>query len=193
MDFEVIEAGLDALTDYAAVPIAFRVESVLQVEPVEGGLGGLRLREEAVPEPYVKDYDASGDRPQRWPQRFDVSNWCLLLARAGDRTVGGAVVAFDTPDVHMLEGRKDIAALWDIRVHPDFRRRGIGAALIRRAADWARRRGCVRLKIETQNVNVRACRFYAAMGCHLRAIDRHAYSGEPSVAHETMLLWSLDL
>jgi hypothetical protein len=45
------------------------------------------------------------------------------------------------------------------------------------------------MKIETQNVNVAACRFYASMGCELGAINRYGYAGVPAVAHEAMLLW----
>ena len=48
------------------------------------------------------------------------------------------------------------------------------------------------LKIEAQNNNVPACRIYVARGCHLGAIDRYGYN-DPRVAHETMLIWYLDL
>jgi ribosomal protein S18 acetylase RimI-like enzyme len=92
----------------------------------------------------------------------------------------------------MLRERTDMAALWDIRVHPDWRGQGIGRRLFHAAARWARARGCRLLKIETQNVNVRACRFYQRMGCRLGAIDRYGYA-EPEYAHETVLLWYLDL
>jgi hypothetical protein len=40
----------------------------------------------------------------------------------------------------------------------------------------------VRLDIETQNINVPACRFYAKMGCSIRAIDRHGYAELPDEA-----------
>ena len=70
---------------------------------------------------------------------------------------------------------------------------GIGAALFARAANWARQRGCTQLKIETQNINVPACRFYAAQGCELGVIHRHAYAGHPQMADETMLIWYLRL
>jgi hypothetical protein len=49
------------------------------------------------------------------------------------------------------------------------------------------------MKVETQNVNVPACRFYAAMGCTLGAVNLHAYAGHPKVGHEVMLLWYYDL
>jgi GNAT superfamily N-acetyltransferase len=86
----------------------------------------------------------------------------------------------------MLVGRRDLAVLWDLRVAPAARRRGVGAALFRAAAAWAAARGCAQLKVETQNVNVPACRFYARQGCVLGAIDRFAYPGLP---HEVRLLW----
>jgi hypothetical protein len=50
------------------------------------------------------------------------------------------------------------------------------------AGDWAGACVCRRLMIETQNVNVPACRFYQKMGCTLGAIDRFAYHGQPAEA-----------
>jgi hypothetical protein len=44
----------------------------------------------------------------------------------------------------------------------------------------------VELKVETQNVNAGACRFYQRMGCELRATDPLAY---PSLPHEVQFLW----
>jgi len=49
------------------------------------------------------------------------------------------------------------------------------------------------MKIETQNVNVPACRFYQRMGAHLGEIRCYAYAAVPAVAHEVMLNWYLDL
>ncbi len=193
MPVTITQVGPDRLALYASVPIAFRVESVLEVHAVDGGLGGLALRETPVETPYVKDYDdVQPERPSRWLQRFDVSNWAFFIAFEDDRPVGAATVAFNTPNVDMLEGRTDLAVLWDFRVHPDRRGRGIGTALFDRAAEWARERGCREMKIETQNINVRACRFYAARGCRLGAIVQGAYT-DPAIAHEAMLLWYLDL
>jgi ribosomal protein S18 acetylase RimI-like enzyme len=92
----------------------------------------------------------------------------------------------------MLGGRDDVAVLWGIS---GCRRgngvaagtgEGIGLALFRAAGDWAGARGVRWLKIETQNVNVPACRFYQKMGCTLGAIDRFAYPSQPA---EARLLW----
>jgi GNAT superfamily N-acetyltransferase len=156
-------------------------------------MGGLRLIEEAVTPPYVKDYDAD-ESPIDWPKQFDTRRWVFFLALNGAHSpLGAAAVAYDTPGVNMLEARRDLAVLWDIRVHPDARGRGLGRRLFARAVDWARARSCRQLKIETQNVNVGACRFYRRMGCELGAIHRYGYAAHPDAAHEAMLLWYLDL
>jgi ribosomal protein S18 acetylase RimI-like enzyme len=175
------------LGEHAGISIAFEVDQVLEVVLADGGLGGMSLTETRVADPYVKDYDAiEGEGPTRWAGRFDLSNWGLLSAWRGGTRVGGAVVAFRTPDVRMLGGRDDVAVLWDIRVAPELRGAGVGSALFRAAEGWAAARGSDWLKIETQNVNTAACRFYQKMGCTLGAIDRFAYPGLPD---EVQLLW----
>jgi GNAT superfamily N-acetyltransferase len=195
MSVKIQQVGPEALPLYASVSIAYQVTSVYRVESIDEGLGGLALKEERVT-PYFKDYDAQAqgdDRPERWARQFDLSNWGFFLAMDGERAAGGAAVALNSPEVHMLENRSDLAVLWDIRVQPGQRGQGIGRQLFQQAADWAREQGCKQIKIETQNVNVPACRFYARQGCHLGAILRYGYAGCPRVAHEAMLLWYLDL
>ena len=187
MDMEIIEEPITAAAELARIPIAFNVERVFDVLPRDGGLGGLVLSERRVDVPYVKDYDATeGEHPAQWAARFDVSNWGLIAARSGGVRVGGAVIAYNTQGVNMLEGRADLAVLWDIRVAPEARGRGVGFGLFRAVEAWASARGCQQLKIETQNINVPACRFYARQGCVLGAINRFAYRELPE---EVQLLW----
>ena len=189
MSLDIREEALTpaALSEHAGISIAFVVDRILEVRLLDSGLGGMSLTQTAVTGPSLKDYDASeGAGPQCWPRRFDVSNWGLIGARRDGASIGGAVIATRTPGLHMLGGRDDLAVLWDIRVSPRERGRGIGSALFRAAGDWAAARGCRWLKIETQNVNVPACRFYHKMGCTLGAIDRFAYPGQPA---EVRLLW----
>lgn len=191
MRVRIIEESIAALPEYETVTIAFRVASHLRVLPVDNGLGGLRFIEEAVARPYVKDYDAhESERPTVWSQRFDISNWGILSAFLNAQRIGGAAVAWRTPEVEMLEGRNDLACLWDLRVHPDYRQQGIGHQLFTHALAWSRERGCRQFKIETQNINVPACRFYARQDCRLEAINMHAY-GE--ALDEIQLLWYRDV
>jgi GNAT superfamily N-acetyltransferase len=191
MTIEVTEEPMTALPEYARVPIIFTVDSVLDVTSQDDGLGGYASSERRLDVPYEKDYDAIADEgPLQWAHRFNLSNWALFMARRATRIVGGATVAFDTPGLTMLEGRRDLAILWDIRVSPDARRRGVGSALLERVEGWAQLHGCRQLKIETQNTNVRACRFYEQRGYELRAINRAAY---PELPEEIQLLWYKDL
>jgi GNAT superfamily N-acetyltransferase len=114
----------------------------------------------------------------------------LLVACLRGIHAGGAVVARDTPGVDMLESRRDLAVLWDLRVAHGMRRCGIGTALFRATERWARAQGCRELKIETQNVNVPACRFYARQGCVLSAAQPFAYA---QLRDEVRFLWRKEL
>ncbi|MGI9146956.1 MAG: hypothetical protein ACR2IK_10460 [Chloroflexota bacterium] len=59
--------------------------------------------------PYVKDCDAT--EPPNFADRWDTSAWGLLTALEEDQYVGGAVVAFQTPGLDLLEARGDLAVL----------------------------------------------------------------------------------
>jgi GNAT superfamily N-acetyltransferase len=189
MTIDVVEEPMTALAEYALLSIAFRVDQVLDVTARADG--GFALSPRRLERPYVKDYDAvEGEGPLGWPRRFDVSNWTMFTARVGGRRVGGATVAFDTPGLTMLEGRRDLSVLWDIRVAPDSRGKGIGSALFERVEACALAHGCHQLRVETQNINVRACRLYARRGCTLRTVHDAAY---PELPDEIQLLWYKDL
>ena len=191
MTIHIQTIGVEDFTLYDAIPNHFEVRTVFQVMALDGGLGGLQLVEQPV-EPYIKYYDSDG--PTAWAEEFDLHTWGIFVALDDEKPVGGATVALNA-QVYPMDHfqRKDLAVLWDIRVYPDARGRGIGARLFRHAVDWARSQGYGQLGLETQSVNVPACRFYARQGCTLGAIHRFGYAGVPDVAHEAMLLWYLDL
>jgi GNAT superfamily N-acetyltransferase len=191
MAIKIVEIKTSQLMEYRSVPSRFEVKSVLEPVLMENGLGGILLRETPVEKAYIKDYDSAVETPTDWPNKFDVSKWVFLLAMNGDKPVGAAAVAFDTSGVFMLEARQDLAVLWDLRVRPEAR--GAEIMLFRYAARWSRGRGCTQMKIETQNINVPACRFYQRMGAVLGEIHRFGYAAVPEVAHEVMLCWYLDL
>ena len=191
MNIKIIEETPEILPEYEKVSISFLVKSYFRVELSDNGLGGIRLFEEAIENSYVKDYDLySEDKPTNWAKRFDLSNWGILSAFDGERRIGGATIAWKTHRVFMLEEREDLACLWDLRVAPEYRGRGVGQKLFARALDWAREKDCRLFKVETQNVNVPACRFYVSQGCHLGAFNLHAY---PENLNEVQLIWYRNL
>jgi len=105
MRIDVAEEPMAALAEYALLPIAFAVDQVMDVTARADG--GFDLSARSLEVPYVKDYDAADGGPLHWSARFDLSNWALFTARAAGSRVGGAAVAFDTPGVTLLEGRRD--------------------------------------------------------------------------------------
>ncbi|MBW2240603.1 MAG: GNAT family N-acetyltransferase [Deltaproteobacteria bacterium] len=184
---EIREESLAHLEAHARIEIAFEVTRVFDLRVRDQGLGGFDLIERSVLPAYPKNYDAApGSHPTEWGSRFDLTHWGLVSAWEGEQRLGGAVIAFDTKGLQMLEGRRDLAVLWDLRVAREARRQGVGASLFAAACEWAAARRCSQLKVETQNVNVPACRFYARQGCALHGIHRFAY---PDLPEEVQLLW----
>jgi GNAT superfamily N-acetyltransferase len=192
MKFEIAEEPITALDGYGRIPMAFEVRSIFDVTTQTDGSGEFQLTRRMLAAPYdMKDYDAiAGEGPANWARSFDLSHWGLFGAYANEGRIGGTAIAFNTQGVSMLEGRKDLAVLWDIRVTPQAKGQGVGSTLFRAAEVWAAARGCRQLKVETQNINVPACRFYQRMGCKLGAANRGAYTEFP---HEVQLLWYKDL
>jgi hypothetical protein len=98
MRIEVREESID-LVEYARISNAFEITRVLHV--AGNADEGFTLTEPCLESaPIVKDHDAiPGERPQEWPQRFDLTNWGFFTARTGGRIVGAAAVARNTPDL----------------------------------------------------------------------------------------------
>ena len=185
----IVEESLNHLSEYALIPISFEVRSIFEVSCDNPDLAV--LEEKPVKNPWIKNYDKGKDAgPTSWPGRWDISNWGMLTAYVQAQRVAGTVLAYDTCDIDMLEERNDLAVIWDLRVHPDHRGNGIGNMLFDAAVVWARERHCKELKIETQNINVPACRFYKRMGCQLSSIERFVYN---EFLTEIKLVWTLGL
>ena len=189
-NLELREEPLTALAAHGAIPCAFRVERLIDLAALEGSPLA-SLAHQYHPAPFVKDYDAiAGNQPTDWPARFAIVRWTLIAAYRNSRRIGGAVVAVDSPSTCLLDGAADVAVLWDLRVHPASRGSGVGLALFQAAEKWAAARGCRQLKVETQDINVPACRLYAKAGCHLESVNHGLYPHLPS---EVQLIWAKSL
>jgi hypothetical protein len=98
-------------------------DRIFDVTPPDDQSGSFTLIERRLGAPHEKDYDAiDGEGPLKCQQ------------------VGGAAVAFDTPGLTMLEGRRDLAVLWDIRVSP---KRAVGVSVPRSSTASSHRRDCM--------------------------------------------------
>ena len=185
------QASLSDMEEYGKIPMNFQCESIYAIKRISNGLGGV-LFEETPVEPYFRDL-SHYDPPETW-KRFDTTHWAFFMAYDGKLPIGGSAVAAKTKEVNMLSGREDISLLWDIRVDNRCKGQGVGTELFRLAADWSRGNGYKQMKIETQNNNVAACRFYHKQGACLAAFDEFAYFHDPDAKkHEFIMMWYLDL
>jgi len=177
---------------YDQIPMIVHVSSCYKIEKINRGLDGFTLVETSV-EPYIKDFCTGEDETvERW-KRWDLSNWAFFMAFDGERPVGAAAVASRTEGVDMLSGRDDLAVLWDIRVDDAYKHQGVGQRLFDMAVDWSRDQGLAQMKIECQNDNVPAVKFYHKQGAVLSAIDEYAYYNQPEHRQEAQFIWILDL
>ncbi|HIQ59101.1 MAG TPA: GNAT family N-acetyltransferase [Candidatus Merdivicinus intestinavium] len=81
----------------------------------------------------------------------------------------------------------------DICVAAAFRGRGIGTSLMKRAACWGKERGLRGIALETQDVNLLACRFYRRFGMRLGGVNTMLYRQfDKPVCGETALFWYLE-
>ena len=179
---------------YDMIPMLVHVSSVYRIEKINRGLGGFNFSEIPV-EPYVKNFCIGKDESiTRWEKQWDISNWAFFMAFDGERPVGGATVVSRTKEINMLSGRDDLAVLWDIRVDDEYKQMGIGQALFDMAVKYSREQELVQIKIECQNNNIPAVKFYHKQGAVLCAVDEYAYYNDlPEFRSEVQLIWMLDL
>lgn len=176
---------------YQQIPMTVSIESVLEVSI---NFNGLSITETPADQPRTKDLWSGYYEIERLERFTCAHNSSFFIAMDNGQPVGGASGIRHCADAEyfcMTDGRDDIAVLRDIRVLPEFRRSGVGKVLFENVVDWAQQAGLGLLKIETQNNNLAACRFYQSMGARLGGIQRHAYG--PPFEHEVMLLWYLEL
>lgn len=154
---------------------SFLVESELALFTEDGIL---RYEFVSVP-PYRKRYREEDLSAERIFSDKDV-----FLAFVDDSLVGRVVLS---------EGWNHYAWVEDIAVDARRRRAGVGRALMDRAIAWAVGRGLPGIRLETQNNNVPACRFYESYGFHLGGFDRDLYRGLDEATTEIALYWYLPL
>lgn len=184
MRIEVREETVTSIEAYARISTAFRVERQLVIPTVPWPESGGPLHDEPVVSPFTKDYDTIPDnRPTDWVRCVDTTRWRVFTAVVDNTRVGGAILA---PADDQRAATRGVIELRDLRVAPTWRRRGIARTLWATIEAAAMAAGTLAIDIETQQINVAACRFYAAHGCVLVGVDRAAY---PLLPDEVRLRW----
>jgi GNAT superfamily N-acetyltransferase len=188
---EIHQVGEEYLSIYDSIPMQVTVNSILEIDEQNSGILGIKLIEKPVNE-YVKDL-SKYEVMAGIAKQFDISNWVFLMAFINNKPIGAATALFDCPKVNMLSGRNDISVLWDLRVDDNYKGIGIGTKLLEEVKIWSREKGLKKIKIECQNTNVSACKFYQKSGAYLGAIDKYAYCRDKEIENEIQLIWYIDL
>lgn len=154
----------------AAINGSFLVTDELELS-LCGGVLGYSVRPVT---PYRKIYP-DGDN------LFSVESQALIAL------IGGEIAGV----MRLSENWNRFALIEDLHVDAGCRRRGVGAALIGAAVDWAKARGLPGVMLETQNNNVAACRLYQSQGFVLAGFDANLYRGLDPASREVALFWYL--
>lgn len=129
--------------------------------------------------PYVKRYGPEVYDAQAYVGKPDHAAWLAYV----DGRIAGQIL------MHKHWNR--FAIIRDIAVDPPCRRQGVGRRLIEQAVGWARVRGLPGVMLETQHINVPACRLYESCGFVLGGFDAYLYRGVMPGTREIALFWYL--
>lgn len=88
----------------------------------------------------------------------------ILVAEEADGTLAGFLEAGLRSHADGCDTSHAVGYVEGWYVAEQMRRRGIGAALLQRAEDWARSQGCVEMASDTQIENVTSQRVHEALG-----------------------------
>lgn len=88
------------------------------------------------------------------------NNSTILIGAFGVADLIGGLVAFE---IHPIHGKKEIY-IYDIAVHPDYQKQGIGTHLIDYLKDEAKNRGVDTVFVEAKSEDEGAVAFYRAIG-----------------------------
>ena len=175
VDFIIKELDKSLLKDISRINNEFDIDSKLIVS-----LDNDCLTYTTVSVPYhtkrlsQDEYDYTGypDDPEK----------TAFLAYVSDRVAGELVMRKNWNRLGLVE--------W-IAVDRNFRRIGIGKALISHAIRWAKDKNLPGIMLETQDTNVGACRFYESCGFVLKGFDTSLYAASEYYSDDIALYWYL--
>jgi RimJ/RimL family protein N-acetyltransferase len=168
-------------------PEAWAVREVMVEEA--GALRALRL--EALrdhPEAFGADYEHSAAQPEaEWAEWIaaeqENNDKRTFVAVAEDEPAGMAgVVRGNWPKT------RHGAHIWGVYVRPAWRGRGLGAALVTAAMDWARGQGVEVVRLAVVTTNAAAVRCYARCGFNVYGVEPMALKVEGAMLDELLMV-----
>lgn len=172
-EIAVRTALLEDIAAIANVDGSFTTSTVVRVDT---GAGGFTLREVQISPPIRKTFPADDEQEDELVR---------FVAAGEDGTVRGHIALEYEPWNRRL-------TITDLALEAAYRGRGLGGALVCRAAEYGQRLGAVALWLEVSNVNAPAIRAYRRMGFEFCGLDTSLYCGT-SAEGETALFMARSL
>jgi Acetyltransferases len=159
------EINIDNIKDVYKPSQSFRVIGRLSLSLQDGKWTS---SEELYNEPYEKIYtDKDEESEENYAEYIENPDKTVFLYYGNQECVGR---------VRIRRNWNRYAFIEDIAVAESGRGKGIGSALIEKAIEWAKQKELYGLMLETQDVNLLACRFYRKTGFEIGAVDTMLYS-----------------
>jgi GNAT superfamily N-acetyltransferase len=118
----------------------------------------------------------SHDQWLDWLARQERGSITLFTAWLDGTGVGHAMVAW-SPHGDLTVERAGCPWIYDVLTHPNYRSRGVGAAMLRACEDAARARGLPVIGIGVSVTNTRAWALYERLGYHDPGLGAQTTSG----------------
>ncbi|HZK34901.1 MAG TPA: GNAT family N-acetyltransferase [Bacillota bacterium] len=128
---------------------------------------------------FIKKYP-NEERPIDYTDYVDNPDKAIYLAYSEDKAIGQIIIRSHWNKYAIIE---------DVRVDISYRKQGIGRRLVGHAKEWGKQKGLAGLTLETQNNNIRACKFYESCGFHIGGFDQKIYKGMGDAASEVALYY----
>ena len=171
MHITIREIDKDTLQDANQCNGDFTVDSKLILHVEDGVIHYSVVRVQ----PYVKQYG------------FEQDDYSDFISNSESTVYFAYVDGLLAGQIVLKRNWNNYAWINDFVVDVEFRRHGIGCALMQQAVVWAKDKQLPGIMLETQDVNVPACRFYEKFGLTLRGFDTHLYTGSSPDTNEIAL------
>ena len=125
-----------------------------------------KISEELFDNPYEKTYPDDMFDPMTY---IDNPNEAAFLAMFDGKCIGSLRVG---------KRWNSNAFVDDLAIDMAHRGKGVGTMLMDAAVNWGKEMGLYGISLETQNLNLHACRFYLKYGFKLGGIDRYVYTNK---------------
>lgn len=175
MNFEIKHATLDTIALVDTFDRSFVVHSRLVLSVVDG-----QVTTRIVPVPdFIKTYPRDEIDYTTFVHNPDK---VIFFAYRDTRAIGQIV---------LIKSWNQYGFVQNLNVDSPFRRAGVGRALLEKGIEWARQKNLPGVMLETQDINVPACRLYNDVGFQLGGFDQFLYTPFNMNPPETALYWYL--